>query len=52
MINKANQSLDGLLITNLSEIDVVGGNVLHGMKLTDPGYSGFGEAYFSSNYDA
>jgi len=39
--------IDGVLLSSLSIIDTPGGNVLHGMKLDDPGYSGFGEAYFS-----
>lgn len=47
MINKICKSLNGVSITNLSQIEVAGGDVLHGMKLTDHGYSGFGEAYFS-----
>lgn len=39
--------IDDVFLTSLSIIDTSGGNVLHGMKLDDPGYSGFGEAYFS-----
>ena len=39
--------IDGVIITPLSVIDTAGGNVLHGMKCSDQGYSGFGEAYFS-----
>ena len=39
--------IDGVLITTLSVIDTKGGNVLHGMKYSEQGYSGFGEAYFS-----
>lgn len=39
--------LEGVLITPLKEIFTPGGNVFHGMKATDPGYVGFGEAYFS-----
>ena len=31
----------------LKKIKVPGGDVLHGMKQSDPGYAGFGEAYFS-----
>ena len=42
------QSIGGVLITPLKIIDVAGGDVLHGMKASDPGYEGFGEAYFSS----
>ena len=39
--------LDDILVTPLSRIDVVGGNVMHCMKDRDPGYIGFGESYFS-----
>ena len=34
-------------LTPLRRIVVDGGDVLHGMKATDPGFEGFGEAYFS-----
>ena len=40
-------NIDGVLLTPLKVIDVSGGDVLHGMKCSDPGYLGFGEAYFS-----
>ena len=40
-------NIDGVLLTPLKIIDVKGGDVLHGMKYDDHGYSGFGEAYFS-----
>lgn len=36
-----------LLITPLKIIDTPGGNVMHAMKESDPGYVDFGEAYFS-----
>ena len=36
-----------VLIPKLDVIDTPGGNVMHGMKETSIGYSGFGEAYFS-----
>ena len=36
-----------ILITHLEVIDTPGGNVMHGMKVTSAGYTGFGEAYFS-----
>ena len=36
-----------VLITKLDVIDAPGGNVMHGMKETSIGSSGFGEAYFS-----
>lgn len=38
---------DLIQVTPLKNIPVTGGDVLHAMKLNDPGYSGFGEAYFS-----
>ena len=40
--------IEGVLITPLKIIDVPGGNVLHSMKSSDPGYDGYGEAYFST----
>ncbi|CAI8302532.1 MAG: Uncharacterised protein [Gammaproteobacteria bacterium] len=36
-----------ILITPLKRIQVLGGDVLHGIKRSDPGYVDFGEAYFS-----
>ena len=36
-----------IVITHLDVIDTLGGNVLHAMKKSSIGYSGFGEAYFS-----
>ena len=42
-----NQNIEGLKVTRLKEIVTQGGNVFHGMKINDPGYVGFGEAYFS-----
>ena len=41
-------SVNQILITPLKRISVIGGDVLHGMKCTDPGYVNFGEAYFST----
>ena len=42
-----------VLITPLSIIGSPEGNVLHGMKETDEGFSGFSEAYFSEiNFDS
>jgi dTDP-4-dehydrorhamnose 3,5-epimerase len=35
------------LLTPLKIIDVEGGNVLHAIKTSDPGFKDFGEAYFS-----
>ena len=40
-------NLDDILITPLARIATSGGDVLHAMKQSDAGYSGFGEAYFS-----
>jgi len=40
-------NIDGILLTPLNVINTSRGNVLHGMKVEDTGYSGFGEAYFS-----
>lgn len=36
-----------VLITKLQVIDTPGGSVMHAMKDSSNGYSGFGEAYFS-----
>ena len=41
-------AINGVNITQLSIIDTKGGDVLHAMKISDHGYSGFGEAYFST----
>jgi len=40
-------SVNQILITPLKRIRVSGGDVLHGIKCSDPGYVDFGEAYFS-----
>jgi dTDP-4-dehydrorhamnose 3,5-epimerase len=40
--------MPGVLLTRLKDIPLDGGNVLHGIKKNDPGYTGFGEAYFST----
>jgi dTDP-4-dehydrorhamnose 3,5-epimerase len=40
--------MDGLIISPLKQIHHPKGDVLHGMKASDQGYAGFGEAYFSS----
>ena len=40
--------LADILVTSLRRIENAGGDVLHGMKQSDVGYTGFGEAYFSS----
>ena len=39
--------INDVLITPLKIIDAPGGNVMHGMKISDHGYVNFGEAYFS-----
>ena len=41
-------AINGVKITPLSIIDTKGCDVLHAMKISDHGYSGFGEAYFST----
>ena len=41
-------NIGGVLVTPLKVIDTSGGDVLHGMKRSDIGFSGFGEAYFST----
>ncbi len=40
-------NLNSILETHLEIIKTKGGDVLHGLKSTDLGYEGFGEAYFS-----
>ena len=40
--------INGLILTNLSEVNILGGNVYKSMRIDDPGYCGFGEAYFSA----
>ena len=39
--------LGDILITPLTQVETLGGDVLHAMKVSDIGYTGFGEAYFS-----
>ena len=36
-----------IVVSPLKRISVQGGDVLHGLKCSDPGYIDFGEAYFS-----
>ncbi len=36
-----------ILVTPLRRVETIGGDVLHGMRQSDVGYTGFGEAYFS-----
>jgi dTDP-4-dehydrorhamnose 3,5-epimerase len=38
---------DDIVLTPLPQILAEGGSVFHGMKSSDLGYSGYGEAYFS-----
>lgn len=40
--------MKGATLTHLRRIATPGGDVLHGMKRSDPGFAGFGEAYFST----
>lgn len=40
--------IDGVLVTPLKQIYHPRGDVFHAMKCVDPGFEGFGEAYFSS----
>ena len=40
-------SLDQIRVSALNEIPVEGGSVLHGLRVTDTDYIGFGEVYFS-----
>lgn len=40
--------LDDILVTPLTQVTTLGGDVLHAMKRSDAGYKSFGEAYFSS----
>jgi len=40
-------TVDDIIISPLKKIEVQGGDVLHGIKVSDAGYNGFGEAYFS-----
>lgn len=44
-------TIDGVLLTPLRQIFHPKGNIFHAIKCVDPGFKGFGEAYFSSiNY--
>ena len=40
--------VNGVTLTALRRISTPGGDVLHGMKQSDEGFCGFGEAYFST----
>jgi dTDP-4-dehydrorhamnose 3,5-epimerase len=39
--------IEGIELVELKIINIQEGNVYHGMKASDVGYQGFGEAYFS-----
>lgn len=39
--------INGVIFNPLSIIDTEGGDILHALKFSDLGFSGFGEAYFS-----
>ena len=41
-------SIEGILLTPLKRIHHTKGDILHGMKKSERGYAGFGEAYFSN----
>ena len=41
-------TIDGVHLTPLKQIFHPKGDVFHGMKKSDPGFHGFGEAYFST----
>ncbi|MDV6168390.1 dTDP-4-dehydrorhamnose 3,5-epimerase [Flavobacterium sp. DG1-102-2] len=41
-------TIEGVLLTPLKQIHHPKGDVFHGMKKSDAGFSGFGEAYFST----
>ena len=40
--------MDGVILTPLKQIFNPKGDILHAMKSCDPGFEGFGEAYFST----
>ena len=40
--------MEGVLLTPLKQIYHPKGDIYHGMKKSDPGFSDFGEAYFST----
>lgn len=40
--------MDGIILTPLKQIYHPKGDIFHGMKKSDPGFSGFGEAYFTT----
>ena len=44
-------NIDGVVLTPLKKIHHPMGDVFHGMKKSDEGFAGFGEAYFSTIND-
>jgi len=40
--------MDGVILTPLKQIYHPKGDIFHAMKKSDPGFEGFGEAYFST----
>ena len=40
--------IEDIIVTPLKKIDHPQGNIYHAMKKSDPGFDGFGEAYFST----
>lgn len=40
--------MDGVILTPLKQIHHPKGDIFHGMKKSDAGFAGFGEAYFST----
>ena len=43
--------MDKVILTPLKQIHNPKGDIFHGMKKSDPGYAGFGEAYFSTVHE-
>ena len=41
-------TIEGIILTPLKQIFHPKGNIFHGMKASEHGYEGFGEAYFST----
>ena len=48
MIDDLAVSIVGLIVSPLKQIENPRGDILHAMKISSEGFSGFGEAYFSS----
>ena len=40
--------IEGVILTKNKQISAKGGDVFHGLTVNDPGFEGFGEAYFST----